>query len=318
MELSGKDLRRLLYMERWATYREQEGYLSLDKVIRKDEGRYFSTILSDDDIKVKSFNMKSIPCADAILVVGSPRAVVYAAELAIRYRKNYGKYPELFCVGDGRGMFAQRINMAEWYEQQMISLGFPEDWVMKHHVRHCDKNHDVVKDVHRLIVAYTALMRKITVLVVTGAGYSLPLAQELCAAIPHASFNFFEVKQEELSSRLFYCEQFSPKTYAVDTLLANVIRARKSSMVPLPVEKLLEIPQNKIIKDLLLRGYAGCFSSPDMWKAVGINPNEGMALYKSRIAQLQTTVRPRQLEKQTELLLKRTKKSFADRGLIIQ
>ena len=61
MNLSGKDMRHLMYMERWATYSMATGALSLEEVMLKDNGQTFSSIVRNEDMVVQSFNMKELP-----------------------------------------------------------------------------------------------------------------------------------------------------------------------------------------------------------------------------------------------------------------
>lgn len=316
MELSGKDLGYLRYIERWATYRASDGALSMEQVISRDR-KYFSSILSEDDTKVKSFGMRNIPQADAMLVFGYPRVLAYAAEIALRHREAYGDYPELFSVGDGRGMFSQRQAMDKWIPQQLAALGFSQKWAFKNCCSHAQKNRAYTVDANVMIVKYSmAVHRRLKVLVITGAGCSMSAAQELVSLMPHTDFLIFEVPQP--SNRIFDSEAFSPRSYGVDALLAQVVRCRlNADKMALPIEKLLNIPRAGFVRDMLLKGYAGCFVSDEMWNCVGINPVQGTELYKERVANLQRTVRPNRFQKQVTKLLDEIRKRLAKEGLVI-
>lgn len=147
MNLSGKDMRHLMYMERWATYSMATGALSLEEVMLKDNGQTFSSIVRNEDMVVQSFNMKELPHANILLVLGtSPRVLAYVAEIAIRHFDKYGYYPEFVAAGDGRGMFRQRRDMATWLENMMIGLGFDKEWVKCHHVIQKNRNRDIVAE----------------------------------------------------------------------------------------------------------------------------------------------------------------------------
>ena len=316
MKLSGRDFAYLRYIERWATYKASEGALSLRKVIHEDNGRYFSSILREDDTIVHSFNINNLPKADGMLILGYPKVLAYAAEVAVKYREKYGEYPELFSVGDGRGMFAQRRQMDKWFAQQLVALGFPSKWAFKNCCSHTQKNRDYIADVQRHLAPRIPLSRRLKILLVTGAGCSLCATQELSEAMPYAEFLVFETPQPASDQRFFDSEQFAPNSYGVDILLAQVVRSRLNTL-SLPVEKLLEIPRIGFIRDLLMKGYAGCFSSDEMWECIGIDPEVGRELHQARLAQLQRLVRPIRFEKQQKRFILSIKKRFERKGLII-
>lgn len=316
MDLSEKEIRCLRYIERWGTYRASKGALSMEKVISRDR-KYFPSIMREEDTKVVSFAMKNIPQADAMLVFGYPRVVAYAAEIAVRHRDMYGDYPELFSVGDGRGMFSQRQAMDKWIPKQLTDLGFPQKWAFKNCSSHAEKNRAYTADANVLILSCSIrLHRRLKVLVITSAGCSMSAAQELISLMPHTDFFIFETPQPR--ERIFDSEKFSPESYGVDALLAQVVRCRlNANKMSLPIEKLLNIPRTKFVQDLLFRGYAGCFVSDEMWKCIGINPAEGARLHKERVADLQRVIRPRIFEKQTRCLLDEIRKDLAKKGLIV-
>lgn len=320
MKLTAKDLRHLMYMERWASYKAEDGALSLEEIIRQDRlaGRKnFSTILGDKDTVVQSFGMENIPKANVLLVFGScPRAVAYAAEIAIRHNNLYGYYPEFVAVGDGRGMFRQRVDMACWFENMMVELGFDQDWVKSHHVAELKKNRPYIAETSDKLEGIFCL-KKTRVLAVTGAGYSLRAAQELPMAMPHIEFNFFEVPQLELSARLFDNEVFASGTYAVDALLASVVCTQlPEAKITLSLEKKFSRPEMRYIGELLLRGYAGYFCKPEMWKLVGISPERGAKLHESRKAELQQ-LSPYRFQDQTRRFKECLNRSLADKGLSV-
>lgn len=319
MELSGRDFARLRYAEQWLTYKASDGALSLNEVIRKDNGRYFSSILSEEDTIVKSFTFDSIPQADAMLVLGYPRVLAYAAEVAVRYRDKYGTYPELVTVGDGRGMFSQRCQMNEWFSEQLVALGFPEEWAFKNYKKQLRKNRNYIADVRLFILPRLPVSRRFKLLVIASAGTSLCIAQELSAAMPHTDFMIFETPQSASEQVFFDHERFSFYTYGVDILLAHIVRSRINTQdVQLPVEKLLSIPSLNFVRNLLMKGYAGCFSSDEMWKYVGIEPEIGRALNQKRLAQLQRRIRPRKFAQQQAKFLEAILKRFERRGLVIK
>lgn len=320
MRLGGKDVRRLMYMERWTTYSTETGTLSLDEIIRRDGGKNFSSILSDKETCVQSFGMQNIPRANVLLVFGSyPRALAYAAEIAVCHFDAYGYYPEFVAAGDGRGMFHQRREMAEWFENMMIELGFDKDWVNSHHVDQPEKNRYYVAEIADKLDRVFCL-KKTKVLAVTGAGFSLRAAQELPLAMPHIDFRFFEVPQLEVSARLFDNETFLPDSYTADVLLANVISVQmcKDNKIALPLEKKFSRPEMQYVRDLLLRGYAGCLANPKMWEFAGISADKGMMLHEERKAELQNSIKPRRFDEQVEQFLRRIRRSFNDRHLVIK
>lgn len=316
MDITGKEFGYLRYMERWSTYRAADGALPLAEVIRADERRHFPSIMTENEAYVQSFAMKDIPEADALLVLGYPRALEYAAEIAVRYREKFGHYPELFSVGDGRGMFAQRRDMGRWFQEQLVALGFPKEWAFQNCLPHAEKNWKTTAEVNMLILRRTSFKRRFRVLVVTSPGCSLTVAQELYSAIPHTDFLMFETPQ--VSERLFDHEVFSSKSYGIDLLIAQYVKARiGGNLMPLPAEKLLSIPRLGFVSALAQKGFAGCITSSEMWKILGISAERGETLHKERLAQLQTTVRPRRFEKQTEQYLEAIRKRFKKKGLNI-
>lgn len=316
MDLSEKEIGCLRYIERWGTYRASDGALSMELVISRNR-KYFPSIMREEDTIVKSFNMQNLPQADAMLVFGYPRVVAYAAEIAVRHRDMYGDYPELFAIGDGRGMFSQRQEMDKWIPKQLTDLGFPQKWAFKNSSSHAEKNRAYTADANVLILSCSIrLRRRLKVLVITGAGCSMSAAQELISLMPHTDFFIFETPQPR--ERIFDSEKFSPKSYGVDALLAQVVRCRlNADKMKLPIEKLLGLPRTGFIQDLLFRGYAGYFVSDEMWKCIGINPVEGAKLHKERIADLQRFIRPRCFEKQTKRLLDEIRKNLTKKALIV-
>ena len=320
MGLSKKDLRHLVYMERWAGYKMAENPLSMAEVIKKDCGNNFSSILLDEDMKVKSFSVKSVPQADFMLVLNNyPRVLAYTAEVAIRFRNAYGKLPELINISSGRGIECQSSKMAEWLEEGLLDLGFPEEWVKKHHLSEevIDYADSAVKIDE--IISKLELQGKPKVLVITGIADTLLAATELPILLPHIEFNFFEAPQLDPNARLFDDEVFAGNTYAIDNLLANVVMAQKAvtgRRIRLPVEKLMERPKQDYVRDLLLRGFAGAFNTPEMWKAVGLSYREGEKLYEKRIAELAKMAKQGRFEQQTERLMFRIKRSLNDKGLV--
>ncbi len=319
MSLTGRDVRHLMYIERWLNYSQETGIVSLDEVIRKDHkngGKNFSTVLSDDDTVAHSFGMGRIPKANVLIVGGiNPRAVAYAAEIAVRHRDQYGYMPELMTIGDGRGMFRQRRDMAECFAQLMVQLGFDEEWATCSLIPNADKNRNCSEEVAEKLSGIFC-RHKPKVLVVMAN--NLLAVQELPAAMPFADFYFFEVPQLELSARLFDAEVFSEKTYAADTLLAKAILAQLHDprRIDLSIDKKLERPCKNCMKDLILRGYAGCITKPEMWEFIDIPCGIGQRLHQQRIVQLQK-LSPRRFEDHLEKLVWRIKKSFSDRGLVI-
>ena len=320
MKLSGKDVRHLMFMERWATYSTSTGALSLERIIRADDGNNFSSILGKEDIYVRSFDMKNIPKANILLVFGvAPRAIAYAAEIAIRHFDQYGYYPEFVAAGDGRGMFKHRVDMATWFENMMIALGFDKEWIKLHHISQREKNRDMVAEIKQKIDGIFC-RKKPVVLAVTDGGNSLCIAQKLPVAMQNIDFCFFEPKQLDIKARLFDGEVFDQKCYAVDKLLANVVLSQiiKKDVLPLPIEKKLYRPENRYIRDLVLRGYAGFFNNPQMFLFVEILPSVGHNLYKERVVQLQEVSRLCSMREQTKILLWRINRSLADKGLVIK
>lgn len=316
MDLSGKELGSLRFIERWATYKASDGALSMEQVITRDR-RYFSSILSEEDTKVSSFNMENIPEADAMLVFGYPRVLAYAAEIAVRYRDKYGDYPELFSVSDGCDALAQWQEMDKWIPQQLTVLGFPAKWAFKNCRSHAEKIRAYTTEANILLQPFSLkLRRRPKVLVVTNAGCSMSAAQELISAMPHTDFLIFETPR--LQERIFDNEKLSKGSYGVDVLLAQVARCRLNGRkVGLPIEKLLNFPRMNRVRDLLYRGYAGCFVSKDMWKCVGITPAYGIRLHQARIDGLQSIICPKRIEKQTRRLLDTVSQSLEKKGLII-
>ena len=320
MKLSDRDLRRLMFMERWTTYSTSTGALSLEDIIREDKGNNFSSILSEDDIYVQSFNMKNIPKANILLVFGiAPRAIAYAAEIAIRHFDKYSYYPEFVAAGDGRGMFGQRIDMATWFENMMVKLGFDKEWAKRHHSFQRNKNRDIVGEIEQKINGVFC-RKKPVVLAVTAGGNSLWAAQKLPMAMPNVNFSFFEPKQLELNERIFDSEIFDKRSYAVDKLLADVVlsQMKNGEMLPLSLEKKFARPEIGCVRNLVLRGYAGFFKNPKMFNFLKIQQGLGEALYKKRVAQLQRFSAPWVLKEQTENLLKRIDSKFTDQCLVIK
>ena len=324
MILSREDCRHLILMEDWCTYNENNP-LSLLDVIQNDHkngGGNFSRFVSEENSKVHSFAMDSIPEADIMLVFGeSPRALDYAAEIAVRYRDKYGKYPEFVTVGNLQGSFNQKIPNAQWFENGMIELGFSKDWVLKNHQQaYGQTSREIIWDINQVIRSIPC-KTKPKVLVITGVGLSLLAAQTLPKMLPHIDFIFFEVPRLDFSTRLFDVEVFSPQTYAVDKLLANVVIAqiyRPQERIELPIEKKFARPEMAWVKDLLLRGYSAFFNTADMWKFLRLDCNIGLANAAARRKELRVFQKNKNFEEQTKILLKRIRKGFPKRGLIIK
>lgn len=301
--LSPRDLRHLQYLERWATYDKAFGALSLEQVIEEDKGEHFSSILSEEDNFVSSFSLDAVPKANVLLVFGSsPRAIKYAAEVAHKHQQLYGYLPEFVTAGDGRGMFRQRRDMAIWFEDQMMALGFDADWVKAHH-HHCAKNRNCFDEVS-FKLKQIFCRNKMKVLAITGAGLSLRAAQVLPEMLPEVTFAFFAPKQLELSERLFDAELLSEESYAIDILLANVLQAQcHKGKVKMSLDKKFSRPKMSVVIDFLSRGFAGCMTD-DLWAFVGISVEEGSKLYKARVARLQR-LSPKRFDKQAEKLFKK-------------
>lgn len=323
MSLNKKDILHLAYMERWGSYNISSGALDISEVISEDHkkgGGNFSTFLSDDDTKVKSFGYKNIPEADIMLVWGnSPRALEYAAEIAVRYRDKYGNFPYFLAIGDGKGMYRQRCEMADWYAEKMVHLGFPEDWVMQYKQHPCEITDDKVFEL-KISVRKFGCKHKPRVLLITGNGYSMYAAQVLVPQLPEMEFLVFETPTLEQSAKLFDSEVFDINTYAVDKILANVVlsfRRDPGKQLGLPVEKLLDHPRSSIIVDLLLRGYCGYFGNHKMWKLVKIDPETGMKLYNDRHAMLQQVIKPNHFFTQEAVFMNRILKKLEAKGLLI-
>ncbi len=323
MSLQKKDILRLAYMEKWGSYSLLSGALDISEVISEDHKKgigNFSTFLSEADTKVKSFGYKNIPEADIMLVWGnSPRALEYAAEIAVRYRDKYGNFPYFLAIGDGKGMYSQRREMGDWYAEKMVHLGFPEDWVMRYKQHSCGVTDDKVFEL-KLSVRKFGCKHKPKVLLITGNGYSMYAAQVLVPQLPEMEFLVFETPILEQSAKLFDSEVFDINTYAVDKILANVVlsfRRDPGKQLGLPVEKLLDHPRTGIIVDLLLRGYCGYFGNSKMWKLVKIDPETGMKLYKERHAMLQQLIRPNHFSTQEAVFTHRILEKMEAKGLFI-
>ncbi len=315
--LTHEDIHYLLFAERWMGL-TKEARLSLETVIKVDKGRNFPSILTEDDLKVKTFSMEDIPEADVLLVYGNcPRALVYVAEIAIRYRRQYHKYPEFISLGDGRGMFKNRTLMSEWFQNQMIELNFDPEWILKNDFKPLRRDFSICEELKRILpLVILPKGRKTKVLAVTGIGNSMVSAQELSARMPEVEFFFFENPQVSDDERIFYDEIFSPDTYAVDCLIAAILDARTSITVPLPIEKMIDIPSTKYLIQLVKKGYCGYLSTKDYWSILGFDWKKGREMYETRILELQKSTR-RDLEDKTRAFLMQIRKYFRAKKLHI-
>lgn len=128
-------------------------------------------------------------------------------------------------------------------------------------------------------------------------------------------------KQPEASQRLFDNEIFCPTTYAVDRLLAEVVSVQlqeKGVKLPLSLEQKFARPEKQYVRDLVLRGYAGGFSTPRMWRFIGVDKQEGRKLHEKRKAQLQQLSSPYCFNKQAEQLIWRINEALAAKSLVVK
>lgn len=318
MELTRADFRHLLEMERWCTY-DKKIPLSMLEVIQNDlrnGGRNFSRFVNEETAIVESFTVDNIPEADVLLVWSkTPRSLEYAAEISAKYRKKYGVYPEFVAITSPHTFIDTTVE-ANWFEQSMIKLGFSKDWVLKNHTGNCMMaESESIYEISR-VVRSIHCKAKPKVLVVTGSGFSVKAAQRLPIMLPHIDFSFFEVPQLDFSARLFDCEVFSPETYAVDLLIANVIdvQLRKAGeKIPLSIEKRFERPEVSWLKELVLKGYCG-FLRSEMWKFLGLDYNRGMMQSAKRREQLASYNDPLNFDEQCKVLIKRISKKIRKNG----
>lgn len=283
--LNKSDKFRLINFEKWATYALSTGAISIESVITADGGKNFSTLLSEEDMFLASFNMKDIPEADVLLLWGENlQTARYGAEIAVRYKQKYGSYPA-FVTSGGDFVLGKKAGktQAECYEHIMLKLGFPQDWVMRYHTDR--KVICAVSDIHQKL-KQVPHQNKLRVLAVTSAGYSLLAAQELVPLCPEVDFCFFETPSTNLDKRFGACERFEPDGYGVDLLIANLFRLlmRGSGIhhLPLSAEKLLTAPTKRDLKHFLDKGYARFCNDPEMWQYVKIHPHEGNRRYLQR------------------------------------
>ena len=320
MELTGGDYRRLVEMERWCSY-DEKFPLSMLEVIQNDlrnGGRNFSRFVNEETAIVDSFTIGDIPEADILLVLGkSPRDLEYVAEIAVKYRNKYGYYPEFIAITFPHSFGLYEGVKAEWFEQAMISLGFPKDWALKNHSDfQVVAEYEAIVEISRMVRSIPCKGKKPRVLAVTSAGLSLKEAQRLPIILPHIEFSFFEVPQLDFSARLFDNEVFSPETYAVDQLVASVIDAqlrREGEKIPLSIEKRFTRPEVSYLKDLVLRGYCG-FLRSEMWKFLGLNHLRGMKQSAKRRAELASYTDVYKFDEQCKTLIKRVSRKFRKNG----
>lgn len=280
--ISNSDMFRLIRMERWATYTAEQP-LSMENLIAADNGKNFSSILSQKEMQAASCGMDNIPQVDVMLVFGEALSVAkYAAEVAIRHKMRYGRYPAFATCGDsfeaGR---MQHTSPAECYEKVMLGVGFAEEWVMKYHSKEGGDEYNKLYEIMPLIPR----QGKLKVLVLTGAGHSLTAAQSMIPIFPEIDFCFFETPPVTLGKRSFESEKLDFSGYGADALLYNIIQARMirgPQVLPLSGNLMTTAPCRKDILFFLKKGFALYCDSPRIWKYLSFDPQEGQKLYLNR------------------------------------
>ena len=251
MELSNHELRMLAQIENWCTYRQSDGALMA-----------FNS-LSGRVEPIRSFNLDNIPEFDAVLLFGgNPRPVKYAALIMHYFKMKYGHYPEFLTIGGApnKGQaFSKPEN--ECYEEMMISLGFPEDFILKNHI--FSDSHSTcenIAEIEQVIQNSGVLMQldRPRIAVVTYSGYSLRAAQELGLALSDYELLFFETPSYTQDEALFVSEKY--QGYRIDILLASAWHSMnrhswETERLPLSEIKMKTAPNYAVLHYFAARGY---------------------------------------------------------------
>lgn len=270
-------------MEKWGTYRESDASLKV-----------FNTQKNEFEI-LRSFSLKNVPPADALLVFDAyPRVAEDGFLIAVVHQQNYGRLPEFLTCGgySNKGLPFDGKTQAEWFEYMFIQFGAPETWVMRnHHQSQSTNNKMNIQEIREMIKNSDVLSKcpRPRILVVTGCGYSLRAAQELGLALTECELVFYETPVTPLNVRLFDYERFDTDGLAIDIILASVLHPRRfwhQERLPLPEKKMAEAPSLEIIREWLLKGYALYYPYRDMWEYVGIPAEQGLKLYEQRRRQI--------------------------------
>ena len=266
MSLSNSELRLLAQIENWCTYRQSDGALM---VFNSMSGRVEP---------LKSFTLDNIPAFDALLLFGgNPRPVKYAAFIMHYFKMKHGHYPEFLTIGGAPNkgqVFSKPEN--EFYEEMMISLGFPQDVILKNHIhstsRSTKENIEEIKSVVRNSEFLSKLDRP-RIAVVTYAGYSLRAAQELGLALSDYELMFFETPSYSQNEAMFISEKYDG--YRIDILLASAWHSMNQQSwnverLPLSPAKMQLAPNKENLRHFAEAGYT-FYMYPNMLEDLGFN-----------------------------------------------
>lgn len=264
-----KDLELIFQIENWCTYRQKDGALM---AYNSMSGRLEP---------IRSFSLNDIPEFDALLLFGgSPRPVKYAALVLYYFKQKFGRYPEFLTVGGApnKGQaFSKPEN--ERYEDMMMTLGFPENVILKNHM-FCDsrstrENIVEIKKVVQNSVALSQLDRP-RIAVVTTAGYSLRAAQELGLFLSDFELLFFEIPPFRPEEALFVSEKLDG--YKIDILIASAWHSMNCQSwdierLPLSIGKIKSAPTFVQLRNLAAQGY-NFYMYSNMLDNLGFNTQE--------------------------------------------
>lgn len=269
MNLSDKDVQAIEQIEKWCTYRQDDGALM---AFNSMSGRLEP---------IRSFNLDNIPEFDAMLLFGgNPRPVKYAALVMYNFKKNFGYYPEFLTVGGApnKGQsFSKPEN--EYYEEMMVKLRFPLPFILKNHQsstsRSTKENITEIKHIIQKSRSLSALERP-RIAIVTTAGYSLRAAQELGLALSDYELLFFETPSTSQEEALFISEKLDG--YKIDILLASAWHSMnrqswENERLPLSENKMKSAPSYALLHDLVAKGYT-FYMYPNMLESLGFNAQE--------------------------------------------
>ena len=215
---------------------------------------------------------------DAVLVVGDNfRAAAEAAVFLHNFYQRFGVYPNLICTpafcSSPHINYGYRIEF--WLKLILHSLGVPKDVVNKYNPSF---EAGVINGLAEVFTPKECLKK---VAVFSSRGYSLNVAQELFFYFPKINWSFYENPFIAEEDRIFEAEIVGPNGFAIDLMLANVVKAFEGwgeKRCHLPKDARPYALDAKFIYKVVVKGYV-----------LGVNKNhnfEGFGLQEGDVFQL--------------------------------